>query len=230
MHCAGVTRAALGAQTLINSGIPNPVFSLRDGTRGWFVAGGSLLSEQTTLPLKPGERSERFAQKTINSLAQRHSLNYMTPGELIQWQKQNPDRTCYVIDVRSREEYVDGHFPGALHIPGGELAGMTIDHLGAYHARLCLIDNGDCARAEITASWMLQIGWRDIVILKNWKGSTELESGEETGYIPRPDDPEPQFQTHDEVLDHHRQSIALRHSIYERFLQDRPWEFSIFSE
>ena len=42
VNCAGRTRSIIGAQTLIDFGIPNPVFALENGTQGWFLAGQKL--------------------------------------------------------------------------------------------------------------------------------------------------------------------------------------------
>ena len=42
VNCAGRTRSLIGAQSLINAGIPNPVAALRNGTIGWTLAGFAL--------------------------------------------------------------------------------------------------------------------------------------------------------------------------------------------
>ena len=42
VNCAGRTRSIIGAQSLINAGIPNPVAALKDGTMGWHLAGFEL--------------------------------------------------------------------------------------------------------------------------------------------------------------------------------------------
>src|SRR4051812_9944420 len=42
VNCAGRTRSILGAQTLLNFGVPNPVYALENGTQGWFLAGLEL--------------------------------------------------------------------------------------------------------------------------------------------------------------------------------------------
>jgi rhodanese-related sulfurtransferase len=39
VNCAGRTRSIIGAQSLINAGIPNRVVALKDGTMGWQLAG-----------------------------------------------------------------------------------------------------------------------------------------------------------------------------------------------
>ena len=42
VNCAGRTRSIIGAQTLIDFGVPNPVVALENGTQGWFLAGLEL--------------------------------------------------------------------------------------------------------------------------------------------------------------------------------------------
>jgi rhodanese-related sulfurtransferase len=39
VNCAGRTRSIIGAQSLINAGVPNKVVALRNGTMGWNLAG-----------------------------------------------------------------------------------------------------------------------------------------------------------------------------------------------
>jgi rhodanese-related sulfurtransferase len=38
VNCAGRTRSIVGAQTLIDFGVPNPVYALENGTQGWVLA------------------------------------------------------------------------------------------------------------------------------------------------------------------------------------------------
>ena len=38
VNCAGRTRSIIGAQTLINFGVKNPVYALENGTQGWYLA------------------------------------------------------------------------------------------------------------------------------------------------------------------------------------------------
>src|SRR6266581_9052274 len=42
VNCAGRTRSIIGAQSLINAGVPNKVMALRNGTMGWHLAGLEL--------------------------------------------------------------------------------------------------------------------------------------------------------------------------------------------
>lgn len=47
VNCAGRTRSIIGTQSLINSGIANPVSALRNGTIGWTLAGQTLQHGQS---------------------------------------------------------------------------------------------------------------------------------------------------------------------------------------
>ena len=183
-HCAGITRAALGAQGLLNCGIKNPIYSLINGTRGWDMIKGELLSNQPIEEARPSAAAKAFSVAAATKLAAQHKLDYLRLDQLANWQTQNPQRTVYQIDVRSESEYQQGHFPGTLWIPGGELVGMTIDHLAIQNARLCLFADHDCARAEISAAWMKQQGWQDVVIVSDWKDAVDLQTGPEPDYYP----------------------------------------------
>ncbi|HEY9270664.1 rhodanese-like domain-containing protein, partial [Achromobacter sp.] len=57
VNCAGRTRSIVGAQTLIDAGIPNRVASLRNGTMQWLLSGRELAyGRQAALP-EPGEQA-----------------------------------------------------------------------------------------------------------------------------------------------------------------------------
>jgi rhodanese-related sulfurtransferase len=183
VHCAGITRAALGAQTLRNAGIKNPIMSLVDGIKGWFLEGYDLCAGMHAYSSTNFDTSKQVSD-IATKFAALYEPSYQTQEELTQWCEAFPERSYYLVDIRSREEYLDKHFPGAMHVPGGELAGMTIDHLATYNARIYLFDNPEFGRAEITANWMIQQGWNDIVIVSNWTISPNLVSGPGKNYFP----------------------------------------------
>ncbi len=56
VSCAGRTRGIIGAQSLINAGVPNRVVSLSGGTQGWRLAGLEIESGATTRS-RCGQRS-----------------------------------------------------------------------------------------------------------------------------------------------------------------------------
>ncbi|MCH8189242.1 MAG: penicillin acylase family protein [Proteobacteria bacterium] len=50
VNCAGRTRSIIGAQTLINACVPNPVVALKNGTMGWHLTGFELEHGQDRPP------------------------------------------------------------------------------------------------------------------------------------------------------------------------------------
>jgi rhodanese-related sulfurtransferase len=82
----------------------------------------------------------------------------------MRWQGESEERTLYLLDVRTLEEYREGHFPGAISAPGGQLVQATDQYVGVLNARLILIDDFD-VRAVMTASWLLQMGWQEVYVL-----------------------------------------------------------------
>src|SRR4051812_4669849 len=47
VNCGGRTRSIIGAQSLINAGVPNKVVSLKNGTQAWHLGGFEILKGST---------------------------------------------------------------------------------------------------------------------------------------------------------------------------------------
>lgn len=166
INCAGRTRSILGAQTLINFGIPNPVYALENGTQGWYLADLKLeygspaeypaTIDMTTLPAQ---------QQAAQNLMQKFKVRTVTAAEVTGWFR-DADRTTYLCDVRTPEEFSAGSIPGAQHAPGGQLIQATDQWVGVRNARIVLIDGGEMVRAPVVASWLLQLGC-DACVLEN---------------------------------------------------------------
>ncbi|MEW7894085.1 rhodanese-like domain-containing protein, partial [Agrobacterium fabrum] len=69
------------------------------------------------------DRSE--AQKSAAAVAARAGVRSIALSDI--GSLQTPDRTTYLIDVRTEPEYLEGHLPGFMHVPGGQLVQET-DH------------------------------------------------------------------------------------------------------
>ena len=80
------------------------------------------------------------------------------------WRSEAEQRTLYVLDVRTPEEYEAGHLAGARSAPGGQLVQETDAHIATWNARVVLTDD-DGVRATMTASWLKQMGWSDVAVL-----------------------------------------------------------------
>jgi rhodanese-related sulfurtransferase len=94
---------------------------------------------------------------------------------LAQW-RQEADRTLYLLDVRSPGEFAAGHLPGARSAPGGQLVQATDAYVATHHARLVLADDTG-VRATMTASWLGQMGWDEVWVLKDALAGAKLETG-----------------------------------------------------
>ena len=86
VNCAGRTRSIIGAQTLIDVGVPNPVFAMENGTQGWTLAGLTLdTGKQGTLPSIPGSLDAQ--QTTAAALADKHGVERVGSGTVQSWLK-----------------------------------------------------------------------------------------------------------------------------------------------
>ena len=162
VNCAGRTRSIIGAQSLINSGIPNPVCALRNGTIGWTLAGLDLVkgASQSFGDISDNDRSKAAASAL--ALLFRAGVARVDAQTVKQWLSE-AHRTTYVFDVRTPEEFAQGHWPGALSAPGGQLVQETDHFIGVRGARVVLYDD-DGVRASMAASWLAQMGWQVAVI------------------------------------------------------------------
>lgn len=162
VNCAGRTRSLIGTQSLINAGIPNPVAALRNGTIGWTLAGQQLEHGQSRRYGPVAETTRDAAARAARQVADRAGVGRVGREGLTHW-RQETDRTTYLFDVRAPEEYETGHLPGARSTPGGQLVQET-DHFAAVRgARIVVVDD-DGVRANMTASWLAQMGWETYVL------------------------------------------------------------------
>ncbi len=183
VNCAGRTRSIIGAQSLVNAGIPNPVAALKDGTMGWHLAGLSLAHGETTAAPPPSPAGLRAAQEAARRVVERFGVQTISRAELSAWQAETDSRSLFLLDVRGPEEFAAGHLPGSRSAPGGQLVQATDEYLGVLGARVVLIDDTG-VRATMTASWLIQMGWRHVAVLEGG-----LAGPLETGAAPLPDLP-----------------------------------------
>ncbi|WP_199221197.1 rhodanese-like domain-containing protein [Limnohabitans sp. JirII-29] len=162
VNCAGRTRSIIGTQSLINAGIPNPVSALRNGTIGWTLAGQELAHGADQRFPEVDEATQRQAAASALAVAYRAGVKRVRLPELGEWLA-DTTRTTYVLDVRTPEEYAAGHLPCARSAPGGQLVQETDHQAPVRGARLVLCDN-DGVRANMSASWLAQMGWQVSVL------------------------------------------------------------------
>lgn len=154
INCAGRTRSIIGAQTLINLGLPNPVYALENGTQGWYLNDHVLEHGGTR---RYGDDSGNTdLRPAAKALAERFGVPVVTAQAVQQWAA-DASRSLFLCDVRTPEEFAAGSLPGAQHTPGGQLMQAGDQYVGVRGARLVLFDN-DGVRAPAVASWLRQMG------------------------------------------------------------------------
>ena len=163
VNCAGRTRSIIGAQTLIDLGLKNPVYALENGTQGWDLANLQLehgserrYADEVSRSALPGQRL------AAARLAARAGVPVVGAAQVEQWTA-DAGRSLFLCDVRTAEEFAAGTLPGAQHTPGGQLIQSTDLYVGVRQARVVLFDN-DGVRAPIIASWLRQLGHQAFVL------------------------------------------------------------------
>jgi rhodanese-related sulfurtransferase len=179
VNCAGRTRSIIGTQSLINAGVVNKVVALRNGTIGWTLAKQDL---EHGADRRGGIGLFEGAATNASEVAYRAGVRRIGMEELAALQAQSR-RTLYRFDVRGSEDYAAGHIPGFRHYPGGQLV-QEIDMAAPVRgARILLTDNMN-VRADMTASWLAQMGWETYVLDGGYDGALQVAPPLD---LPRPD-------------------------------------------
>ena len=169
VNCAGRTRSIIGTQSLINAGVANKVVALRNGTIGWTLA-------RQDLEHGAGRRgaigASEEAKASARDVAYRAGVRRVGAEEARALAAQG-NRTLYRFDVRDAEEYAAGHIAGFRHYAGGQLV-QEIDMAAPVRgARILLTDNLG-VRADMTASWLAQMGWETCVLDGGYDSALEV--------------------------------------------------------
>jgi rhodanese-related sulfurtransferase len=181
VNCAGRTRSIIGAQTLIDLGVPNPVFALQNGTQGWLLAGFTVANGASRRYLetsRPKNIDNRRAR--ARSLAEHRGARFVDWAEVSAWLK-DPRRTTYLIDVRTQEEYASTASKAFMHAPGGQLIQATDQWIGIRGARLVVADS-ELIRAPVVAAWLRQLGHEAYILDggTNAAGAIDIEERPQT--------------------------------------------------
>jgi rhodanese-related sulfurtransferase len=182
VNCAGRTRSIIGAQSLINAGIPNRVLALRNGTMGWELAGHKCERGSTHRAPDVSPEGLQKAKAVAENVANRFGVKTIDTGQLEEWEA-DTSRSLYLLDVRHPEEFEAGHMPGSRSAPGGQLVQATDLYIGTLNARVVLIDDTG-VRATMAAHWLIQMGWNDVVVLQGGLESSDLETGAHVPEVP----------------------------------------------
>src|SRR4029453_18184404 len=74
VNCGGRTRSIIGAQSLINAGVPNKVVSLKNGTQAWHLSGYEVLKGSTARPPTVSSSGHAMARAAADRVAERFGI------------------------------------------------------------------------------------------------------------------------------------------------------------
>lgn len=177
VNCGGRTRSIIGAQSLINAGVPNKVCSMKDGTMAWHLGGYQMIHGATNYvpPVTAAGLTE--AQERAAQVARKFGVKEIDHATLAKFRSEAASTTLYVLDVRTPEEYAAGHLPDTVGVAGGQLVQETDNWVASWEARIVLVDDNG-VRARMTASWLSQMGYANVFVLKDAMAGQSLEKGE----------------------------------------------------
>src|SRR6266702_6608724 len=179
VNCAGRTRSIIGTQSLINAGVTNKVRALRNGTIGWTLAKQDL---EHGSKRRGGIGAFEGVKANARDVAYRAGVRHLGPEEASALEAQT-SRTLYRFDVRASEDYAAGHIPGFRHYPGGQLV-QEIDMAAPVRGARILLTDDMAVRADMTASWLAQMGWETYVLDGGYDRTLEIKPAE---VLPKPD-------------------------------------------
>jgi rhodanese-related sulfurtransferase/predicted metal-dependent enzyme (double-stranded beta helix superfamily) len=176
VNCAGRTRSIIGAQSLINAGLPNKVIALKNGTMGWHLAGLQVARGETRSYGPQSAEAASFAQAAAANIARRMKVRKIDQPGLARLAAAGGP--LYRLDVRDPSEYARGHLKGFRHAAGGQLVQATDQYVGTRNATIVLHDN-DGVRATMTAHWLMQMGWKEVYVLEHLPAPSKLTTDAE---------------------------------------------------
>jgi rhodanese-related sulfurtransferase len=181
VNCAGRTRSIIGTAALLRLGLNN-VRALRNGTMGWVLAGLQLESAPARVAPTTSDESPKHAREIALRIAEEERLSWVSARELLDHPPRNDGGVTYLVDVRSENEYEEGHIPGSLNIPGGQAVQRADDFVAVKNSRIIFVSN-QSARAVMAAYWYRQMDFPDVNVLQGgleaWRDNGgALESGE----------------------------------------------------
>jgi rhodanese-related sulfurtransferase len=182
VNCAGRTRSIIGAQTLIDFGVPNPVVALENGTQGWFLAGLELEhGAGRRYPDAIGAADLAPSRSRARAFAAACGAPFVAPRTAQGWLADDT-RTTFLFDVRTAEEFAASGLPGFVHAPGGQLVQATDQWVGVKGARIVVFDTEE-VRAPMIAGWLRQLG-HEAYVLEDAAGAAALDWRRDGGFNP----------------------------------------------
>ena len=181
VNCAGRTRSVIGTRLLQRMGLTN-IYGLKNGTSGWLLAGYDLETGGDRLELpEPSPEGLAAAEAYADRLAEEDGVRYLSVDSIQSMLDKRNQETCYFVDVRTIDEYKNGHIPGFRWFPGGQVVQRSDDVLVVKNCPVIFCCDGK-ARATFIASWYRQFGFEEVYAVDGgvtaWAGSGRtMETG-----------------------------------------------------
>jgi rhodanese-related sulfurtransferase len=179
VNCAGRTRSIIGAQSLRNAGVRNPIYALKNGTMGWMLEGFEYVKGAHNMVPEPAGEDLLRAQRLASAVREQHGVRAISTQQLDEFLG-DQERTTYIFDVRQSDAFERGHIPGSVYAPGGQLVQATDTYAAVRNARIVLVDE-HMVQSVMTAHWLQQMGW-DVFVLEDGM-SRATETGARVGRV-----------------------------------------------
>src|SRR5512139_832090 len=85
VNCAGRTRSIIGAQSLINAGVPNKVVALRNGTMGWHLAGLNCDHGKSVRFPPASDKALAWAKEAAAAVGRKHGVAIIDAATVARW-------------------------------------------------------------------------------------------------------------------------------------------------
>lgn len=153
-------RAALALKTLHQLGYPNAQ-EIAGGLPAWEAAGGEVMTG-TNVPSKDFGEMIHVVEHVPSISVQKYA-ELLKDGKLI---------TC---DVRTPEEFIGGHLPGAVSCPSFDIALKAGDLVKDYPT--IVVNCAGRTRSIIGAASLVNLGFKNVYALENGTSGWLLEDG-----------------------------------------------------
>lgn len=162
LNCAGRTRSIIASATAQALGFDCP--AVENGTMGWRLAGYEVERGAVGAPRAVSSEDAAQVAGRAHDLARGAGVGTIEATDLARSRGESGPRRPYLVDLRSRQEFLAGHVAGALWLPGGQAIQRTDDFLAVPGAPVVVIDEGD-ARAWLAAWWLRRMGFASVHVL-----------------------------------------------------------------
>ncbi|MCI0795063.1 MAG: sulfurtransferase, partial [Chloroflexi bacterium] len=130
---------------------------------------------------EPSAEGVAAAEAYAARLAAEDGVRYMDVGQLQKLQEKRDTETIYLVDIRTQEEYQQGHIPGFRWFPGGQAVQRSDEVAVVRNSTIVFCCDGK-ARATVTASWYRQLGLEQVYVVDGgtsaWSAAgLDLEQG-----------------------------------------------------